>query len=64
MAMLRREREMANRRRPGINESRQYWHQRVQRAKKELQTYRNATEGTVEWEYRQSLLRSLEDRPR
>ena len=64
MSMVRRKRELENRRRPGINESRQNWHQRVEKAKKDLQLHQHAEEGSVEWEYRQGLLRSLEDRPR
>ncbi len=51
------------RRRPGINESRERWQQHVTLVNKELRTFRYAKEGTVEWEYRQSLLKSLEDGP-
>ena len=52
-----------NRPRPGINESRERWQKHVTLVNNELRAFRHAKEGTVEWEYRQSLLKSLDDGP-
>lgn len=64
MQSLQRHRERANRPRPGINESRVHWQRRMETVSRQLENYRDAEKGSVEWEYKQSLLKSLEDRPR
>jgi hypothetical protein len=65
MQSIREKRDAEKRRpRPGINESREHWQRHLKLVKKELQTYRYAKEGTVEWDHKQSLLKSLADAPR
>ncbi len=54
MQSIRKKRDAENRPRPGINESREHWQRHVKSVKKELQTLRNAKEGTIEWDYRQT----------
>lgn len=63
MKSIRKQRDADNYTRPGLSDSRERWQSHVKSVKKELGSLRQAKKGTVEWEYRQSLLRSLEDAP-
>jgi hypothetical protein len=63
MQSIRKKRDAENRPRPGINDSRERWQRHVKSVNRELRAFRNAKEGTLEWDYRQTLLRSLEDGP-
>ena len=64
MRSIRQRRESEARPLSGIEESRHRWERHVASVRRQLEMLRNAERGSVEWEHRQSLLKSLEDAPR
>ena len=63
MRSIRKKREAEKRPHSGIKEARARWDRHVASVKKQLAFVKGAEEGTVEWEHRQNLLRSLDDGP-
>ena len=48
---------------PGIKESRQRWRRKFETAKRQVKRWRNAERGSIEWQERQEILKSLDDGP-
>jgi hypothetical protein len=48
---------------PGIKESRQRWRRKFETARRQVNRWRNAERGSIEWQEREEILKSLDDGP-
>lgn len=49
---------------PGIDQTREHWKQRAESTKEQIEEFKNAERGSLEWRERQRLMQAVDDGPR
>lgn len=63
MEMVREKTKKNTKPRRGIEHSQKYWDSHVRLARQQARALKDAPEGSIEWQYRQNLLDSVDDGP-